>query len=55
MVDRHSFGDLALAVLLALPLAGLARPPVTDHHVRLSPISASSVANTTHNRISLLG
>lgn len=56
MVDRHSFGDLALAVLLALPLAGLARPqPVTDHHVRPSPISASSAANTTHDRISLLG
>jgi len=26
MFDRHAFGDLALAVLLALPLAALSHP-----------------------------
>ena len=54
MIDRHAFGDLALAVLLALPLAALVQPNST-------PTKGSSFAAAdTHRapgsgRIGLLG
>jgi hypothetical protein len=54
MVDRHWFGDLSLAILLALPLAAVALPHMS---VRQS-VPAVSVSVTgdlaTHGRISLL-
>ena len=37
MFDRHWFGDLALAILLAIPTAALA---ATGHHVNQNGISA---------------
>jgi hypothetical protein len=57
MVDRHSFGDLALAVLLVLPLAGLARPQTILHHQSAKPaaISTASADRSPEGRISLLG
>jgi len=39
MIDRHSLGDLARAILLALPLAMLARPAaatITIYNAQLS-------------------
>jgi hypothetical protein len=58
MIDRQAFGDLALAVLLALPLATLARPhPVAHKAIAAQP--ALKVATADHSpgngRISLLG
>ena len=48
--------DLLALVLLALPLAGLApTQPVTNHHVRPTPIGALYAANMPNDRISLLG
>jgi hypothetical protein len=57
MVDRHYFGDLALAVLLALPLAGLAKPPTIIHHQIAKPaaISAASTIGAPGGRVSLFG
>jgi hypothetical protein len=57
MVDRHYFGDLALAVLLALPLVGLAKPQSVVHHQIAKPaaISAASADRSPEGRISLLG
>jgi hypothetical protein len=57
MVDRHYFGDLALAVLLVLPLAGLAKAqPVNRHHVSTpSAVSVSSGERAPQGRISILG
>ena len=58
MVDRHWIGDLARAILLALPLAMLARPAaatinnLSSHHG--VQIAASHAAPSTA-RISLLG
>jgi hypothetical protein len=56
MVDRHFFGDLALAVLLALPLAGLAKPQavIHDHQIAKPPaISTASADRTPGGRISV--
>ena len=36
MTDRQWFGDLSVAVLLALPLLAFARPPV-HHHPSATP------------------
>jgi hypothetical protein len=57
MVDRHYFGDLALAVLLALPLAGLAKPPTVIHHQIANPaaISTASAIRAPGGRVSLFG
>jgi hypothetical protein len=57
MVDRHSFGDLALAVLLVLPLAGLAKPQTVFHHQSAKPaaISTAYADRSPAGRISLLG
>lgn len=57
MVDRQYFGDLALAVLLALPLAGLAKPQSVAHHPVAKPaaIATASADRSPEGRISLLG
>ncbi|MFL6721500.1 MAG: hypothetical protein ACJ8FT_06825 [Sphingomonas sp.] len=57
MVDRHYFGDLAFAVLLVLPLVGLARIQPVLHHQTVQPaaLSAASVDRSPDGRISLLG
>jgi hypothetical protein len=57
MVDRHSFGDLALAVLLVLPLAGLAKPQTILHHQFAKPgaMTTASADGSPEGRISLLG
>jgi hypothetical protein len=54
MNDRHAFGDLALAVLLALPLAALAH----SHQVpsKAGAVSAAADHRAPGNgRIGLLG
>jgi hypothetical protein len=53
MNDRHAFGDLALAVLLALPLAALAH----SHQVpsKASAVSAADHRAPGNGRIGLLG
>ena len=57
MFDRQWLGDLALAVLLTLPLVGFARsysPP--DHQsVQTTPVSTSAADRLPSGRISLLG
>jgi hypothetical protein len=56
MLVRHWFGDLALAVLLALPLTALARQPTIQPTA--SPQPATSIASadrTQPGRISLFG
>jgi hypothetical protein len=57
MVDRNYFGDLALAVLLALPLAGLAKPQTIVHHQLAKPaaISIASADRAPEGRISVFG
>ncbi len=56
MVDRQWFGDLARAILLALPLAFLARPAAAT----INSISShyglhSSAPHAASGRISVLG
>ena len=57
MVDRQWLGDLSLAVLLALPLAALARPQPTIPHRTSSAAAKVAVADRLpgNGRISLLG
>jgi hypothetical protein len=57
MFDRHWFGDLALAVLLTLPLVGLARSysPPNHQNVHAAAVSTSSADRLPSGRISLLG
>ena len=58
MVDRHYFGDLALAVLLVLPLVGLSRwQPVHHDYRTVTPhaISMTAADRVPEGRISLLG
>ena len=57
MVDRHYFGDLALAVLLALPLAGLAKPQTVVHQQLAKPAAISTAAadRAPGGRISVFG
>lgn len=38
MVDRHLIGDIALAVLIALPTAALARPEPLIHKDRAAVV-----------------
>ena len=58
IIDRHLFGDLSLAVLLALPLAALAHPQPLHLKAVAAPVAAQ-VATAEHSpgagRISLLG
>jgi hypothetical protein len=53
MFDRHAFGDLALAVLLALPIASLAHSPAAV--AKPTHVSAGADRNVSNGRISLLG
>lgn len=56
MVDRHWLGDLARAVLLALPLAMLARPAAaTITGISHGTQVASSRASPASGRMSVLG
>jgi hypothetical protein len=40
MTDRQLFGDLSVAVLLALPLLAFARPSPVHHHQSATPVAA---------------
>jgi hypothetical protein len=58
MADRHLFGDLALAILLALPIASVALPVPATHDASTASAAAKSkpadrIAGS--GRISLLG
>jgi hypothetical protein len=56
MFDRHWFGDLALAILLTLPLVGLARSYSPSNHQSVQAAAVSSSADRLPSgRISLLG
>lgn len=57
MFDRRWFGDLALSVLLTLPLVGLARSySPTDHQsVQTAVVSTAAADRLPAGRISLLG
>jgi hypothetical protein len=60
MIDRHMIGDIALAVLIALPTVAIARPePLIhkDHVVRTPLVQSAVVAQRTPMtpRSSLLG
>jgi hypothetical protein len=56
MFDRHWFGDLALAVLLVLPLTGLARTHPTTHHTGLQTAATNATADLSRGgRIGLMG
>jgi len=57
MVDRQSVGDLALAVLLALPLAAIAKSQPASPHQTASAVAVQIAAadRTPGGRMSLLG
>lgn len=57
MFDRHWLGDIALAVLLVLPLVGLARVQPTTHHpvATTHTVSITTADRLPEGRISLLG
>ena len=57
MIDRHAIGDLALAVLLTLPLAALAKlQPAPHHHaVSAAAVHIAAADRTPGGRMSLLG
>ena len=58
MVDRLSLGDLAFAVLLALPLAAFARPaavPNTSSATMHMTQAAAGPQTAVNGRISVLG
>ena len=55
MTDRQGFGDLSLAVLLALPLLALARPQPADHKLAPPAVKMASAERVpTPGRIGLL-
>jgi hypothetical protein len=57
-MDRHMFADLALAVLIALPLTAMARPqPVNEKATAASVAAKVAIAShsPTEGRIGLLG
>jgi hypothetical protein len=57
MFDRHWLGDIALAVLLVLPLAGLARAQPIIHHPAAAThaVSITTADRLPEGRVSLLG
>lgn len=57
MLDRHWLGDIALAVLLVLPLVGLVRMPPTPHHptAQAASVSVAAADRAPAGRISLFG
>jgi hypothetical protein len=57
MFDRRWFGDLALAVLLTLPLVGFARSyaPAGQQSLQTTAVSAATADRLPTGRISLLG
>ena len=57
MFDRHWLGDIALAVLVALPLIGLAKPQPVSKHPTVSTYSLSvpSTARTPGGRLGVMG
>jgi hypothetical protein len=58
MFDRHLIGDVALAVLIALPAAALARPEPLIHKDRPAVVQLAqtpAVADPLTQRDSLLG
>lgn len=58
MVDRHTLGDIGMAVLLALPLVAIARPqPVVHKHISTPAAAKLMTADRLpgSGRISLLG
>ena len=57
MFDRHWLGDLALAVLLTLPLVGLARSysPPQQEIAKPAAVSVATADRLPSGRISLLG
>jgi hypothetical protein len=57
MVDRQSVGDLALAVLLALPLAAIAKSQPASPHQTASAgaVQIAAADRTPGGRMSLLG
>jgi hypothetical protein len=56
MFDRHSLGDLAFAVLLALPLTGLAASrPATHQALHKAAVRVASSDLSPAGRTGLLG
>jgi hypothetical protein len=56
MFDRHWLGDLALAVLLALPLTGLASSrPATHQNASKTSTTVTTASLSPSGRIGLLG
>ena len=57
MVDRQAVGDLALAVLIALPLAALAKTQPAPHHTSAvaSAVTVASADRAPAGRLGLLG
>ena len=56
MFDRHWLGDLALAVLLVLPLTGLAQSRPTTHHTGLQTAVTNGAAGISRGgRMGLMG
>ena len=58
MVDRQAVGDLALAVLLALPVAAFAKSQPAPHHHHTASAATVQIAaadRTPGGRMSLLG
>ena len=56
MFDRHWLGDVALAVLLVLPLTGLAQQRPATHQMGLRTAATNGAANLSPGgRIGLMG
>jgi hypothetical protein len=58
MVDRHLFGDLGLAILIAMPIASLALPLPTSQRPTAAPVAAKMATADriqATGRIGLLG
>ena len=56
MFDRHWLGDLAIAVLLVLPLTGLAESRPAAHQTALNSSTIATAANLSPSgRIGLFG
>jgi hypothetical protein len=58
MLDRRWFGDLGLAILIALPIATLALPLPNSNQPNAAPVAAKSASVdriAATGRISLLG